>query len=475
MAITLAQLLATPTAAQVRDRVFARLNVAGFPISDFYPGSAGRSLLEVITSAINDEVAVLVPAIAAGSSIDLASGLWLDWKAEQQYGLERSKATYTFQMVTLADTAGAGPYSFSAGDVVVMSTAGRRYILDESGTLPKNLSVALRFKAESPGAIYAEPAGAITRLVTSYPGVAVLNTAPDFSAVVHLGPGTGTITPSIKPSTPRAYTIRIDTTGQAGAATFSVSTDGGAFSPGGTIPVSPAYATLTGGTRVTFTNGVNPSFIAGDTYVFSSPGTPIVTQGRDEETDAELRERIRSQLPGSAEVATVEVYERWVKAASAEVTKVRVTPSQTVSGGVDVRIAGDVNPLSGATVTIVQNYVNARAPVGDRPVVAAASAAEITAQGTVLVRPDQIALVQEEAQAAWNRHVADLPLGATVRAAELVEALMDAGAVDVSGILIKAVGLSGFVASYKLPGTSVAAVSATPLSSLLVWAPTTET
>jgi uncharacterized phage protein gp47/JayE len=472
VALTLAQLLATPAAAQVRDRIFARLNVAGFPISDYYPGSAGRTLLEAIASAINDEVATLVPQLAAGSSIDLASGLWLTWLAEQRYGLTQSPATYTTQTVTLTDTVSAGPYSLSPGDVVVMSLAGKRYILDESGTIPKSNKVALRFKAESPGASYADPAGTITRLVTSYPGVAVDNPAPSFSTVVHLGPGTGTIATGTPPSTPRAYTIRIDITGQPGAATFSISTDGAAYDAGGTVPVSPAVATLPGGATVTFVAGVNPSFIAGDTYVFSSPGTPILTQGRDEESDAELRERMRAQLPSSAENATSEVYEMWAKRADAQVTKVRVEPSEYVSGVVNVTIAGDVNPLSGATVTLVQNYLNQRAPVGDKPAVAAASAVEVTAQGTVLVRADQIALVQEAAQAAWNRWIADLPLGGTIRAAELVQAIMDAGAIDATGILIKAVGLSGFAATYKLPGTGVAAASATPLSTLLAWAPT---
>jgi hypothetical protein len=348
---------------------------------------------------------------------------------------------------------------------VVRSPAGNRYILSEAGTIPAGGSETLEFTAESPGAAYSDGAGQISELVTAVAGLTVTNAAPMFSPVSLNGVSTGTVVPSagVTPA-PRTVVILITASGQAAAATFSYSLDGAAFVAAGVVPAG-TYA-LPGGITLTFADGaVNPSFISGDRYLFTTPGSPIVTQGRDAETDIALRARCRSRWGALSLVPTEDKYSLWAQEASTQVTKVTVSPSNSVAGQVDVVIAGAVNPLGGPVVTAVQTYLDERAGITDLPVVVAANAQTITTFGNVYVKSTEIAAVQEAAQLAWNLYIATLPIGGIVRVAELAQALMDAGAVDYSSLLLNAAPTN-----YELTSTQVAATLST-LESTLGWIP----
>lgn len=463
MALTLTELLAAQTSDEIQARLFAGLNVVGFPINDWQSGGVARTLVETQAGALRDFIGLLIPKVAGGGFLDYASGDWLTFLADQKYDIDRTLATYTVQSIVLTD-AGAGPHVVAVGDLMAESNAGLRYINSTGGTIPLNGSVTLQFKAESPGKAYSDPPGTILTLITPLPTVTLTNSSPTFSVVARTGSGTGTATLSAPspPPTAHVFVIKILTSGQTTAATFVYSVDGGAYVSGGIIPAG--FYDLPGGTRVTFANGANnPSFIAGDLYTFGTPGSPIVTQGRDDETDEALRSRCSARWPGLADIPIEDKYISWSKAADTQVTKVRAAPSLSVPGQVDVTIAGDINPLGAGVVTAVQNYINLRAGITDKASVVTAAVLPLVTAGTVLVLSSQLTTVQQAAQESWNLYVAALAIGAKAYVSDLIEILKVAGAIDVTSIT-----LNGFSTSVQLTATQVASVSGA-LSSALTW------
>jgi hypothetical protein len=438
--LTLAQLLVPRTKDQIRERIFGRLNRADFPATDFEEGAVVRTTVEACAEGIADFVAGLIPRIAGGGFTQEADVEWLRMLAKQNYDLEQLPATFTTQRLTLTAAVGVGPYPVVAGDLVARAASGNRYILAEAGTIPSGGSVQLLFQAESPGSQYTDAAGLINELITALPEVTVVNAAPTFTAVAHAGSGTGTVSLSGTPTGPSRFTLTIATDGQANAATFEFSQDGGLPQVGGVC--SSSGVTLPGGTVVTFTNGANiPSFVAGDSYTFTTPGTPVVTQGKDQETREDLAARMIARWPSLAEIPTTDKYEQWARAAAGDVTKVTVRPANSAAtpGRVEIVIAGAVNPLS-AAVPLVQAYVNERAPITDHPAVSAATVVEVFAAGQVWVKAKDLAAIQAGSQLAWQLYLASLPIGGTYRMAELAQLLMDLGAVDFRSLLVGPTG-----------------------------------
>lgn len=442
--LTLAQLLATPTADQIRDRLFARLNGAGFPVDDFTEGAVVRTVTESEAEALLDFAAGLIPLIAGGGLVRESKGDWLSLLAQQNFMRDRLPATYTIQRVNLIVATGAGPYDVNPGELVVEADSGRRYILDEALNLPiGDSSTPARFKAESPGSAYSDPAGSIHNLITSLPGVTVLNSNQTYSLVTHGGSGQGSMIVGGTPTVPTArVVVRITSTGAAGTAQFDYSLNGAPYTSGGITPISPATMTIPGtGIELSFADGATPSasFINGDTYHFSRPGSPILEQGRDDESDEALRVRMLEMFAALAEVPPEDVYEKWAKEASAEVTRAHAFPENTAAtpGRVRVVIAGAVNPLGGDTVDTVQLYIDDRHPSTDHPVVTAANTLAFGAVGGVLVPADQLAEAQQKAQAGWIAYLQSLPMGGTARSSQLEKVLLNAGCLDTYDIQLE--------------------------------------
>lgn len=467
MPLTLASLLATPTADDIKAKLLASLNVVGFPITDWLSGGVARTLTEMVAAALRDFVGVLTPRIAGGGILDTAEGDWLTLLVEQLYEMERREASYTEQRMVLTDDGGTGPHTINAGDVIVEANTGNRYINTTGGTLLLGGTLVLTFKAESPGGSYADPGGTVTRMVTTIAGVTVDNPDQDFSPVAQTGIGPGTVTPSAPggagTATAHTFVIKILSSGQVGAATWSYSMDGAEHVSGGTVV---ATYDLPGGTRVAFANhGTFPvSFVLGDLYTFTTPGSPITVQGQNIETDEELRERARARWPDLSLVPTETKYATWAKAASVQVTKVTATPDLAIPGQVNVKIAGNSNPLSVDVVNLVQAYVNDRADITDKAVVTAAATELITPAGTVTVRAADLAAVQAAAQTAWSTYIQTIPIAGVVRVAELAQAVMDAGAVDFTALLLNG------AASVQLGDGEVATITG-GIDTQLTWSP----
>jgi hypothetical protein len=285
----------------------------------------------------------VVPALAAlqtdttSEFLTLVADEWFGVRRNFKLDGTRFAGTFTQQAVTLSCDASHGPYSGVAGAFWVRSpVTGNRYRAISSGTIPNNGSVLITFQAENPndslhGAAFADGPGTLTDLSANpWPGVSASNVAPSFSGVIpspNPANGLGVVTVGgSTPASPTAYDVKIVVSGQvAGAAKLQYRANGGPWlstNPGGD-PVVSSYV-IPSGPTVNFANdggGADPSFIAGDVYSFTSPGTPITQQGLDPETDTALLVRCVARWP-SLEVGTVvDKHVTWAKEASTLVTR----------------------------------------------------------------------------------------------------------------------------------------------------------
>jgi hypothetical protein len=455
---TLALLTGFPTRDQVRAKLLGYWQAAELPITDWEAGAFMRTLLELTEKGISDAGGGAIPTIVAGgfpeSNASPGSSDWIELVADQWFNKQRIKATFTTQTVVLTCDATHGPYTITAGNLWVYSaTTGNRYNAATGGTLNINSTLTITVRAEMAnesiaGRNYVDVANTLTLLVNPIPGVTATG-----KGIVTVG-GTAATNPT-------TYELIVSTSGQKVAAQMQSRVNGGAWSTPFTMGNS---FTFTAGPTATFTDDpglTNPSFIVGDLYSFTSPGSPITVIGFDKETDSALLKRCFALFPVLDPGAVDEKRFRWAKLADPLVTRARVFPTGPANPGrAEVVIAGVTNPLLAGTVTAVQNYIDQHDAIGDRTIVSAATIASIIAAGTVNVPRGNLKAVQALATALWNAYVLTTDIGGIIRLADLVQVLMDAGALDVGAPAGAALTLNGgggpFAANFQLASNQVA-------------------
>lgn len=470
---SLADLLKAKTVDEREAQLLAMLNLAGFPVTDYFVGSAGRTELKMVVTGLKD-FDDLVPQIASGGFMGpftvgdktYPTSEWLDILASEIFSLTRSPATNAKQRIKAWNLPGAGPYTIVAGQLTARSQFGDLYTNVTGVTVPSGIDppinkVTIDFQAESPGSIFnRDIAGTIIELVTPLPGLVIANEPLSFGSIdsagraLRYGSGTGTVTPSetapgTAPTPARTFTITITLAGQVGAGVASMLVDDGSNQT--TVPLSPIPASYGagGGVSIAFANGgQSPSFLVGDVYTFTTPGSPIINPGSDAESDASLIARMRGRWPELAEVPLEDRYVSWIRRASIDngygITKVTSQASVTFAGQADIRVATALGAVPGGVVAALQAYVDARDGIMDKANIQSAVNLAVSAGGTVTVRSAAAAATKLQAKTNWESYIAALGIGGdspegVVRLAELEQAIMDAGAVDVSGLTLNAV------------------------------------
>jgi hypothetical protein len=147
------------------------------PADSWQEGAVPRTFLDM-DAAVLEELSRTQKGITRGGFIQLAKGGWADLAAQNVYNEERVPAKTTVGNVKLTDAAGAGPFSVSAGQLVVESDSGKRFSNVAALTIPASGNVTAQFQAEAAGADYNVAAGSIIRLLTTLPGVTVTNPNP---------------------------------------------------------------------------------------------------------------------------------------------------------------------------------------------------------------------------------------------------------------------------------------------------------
>ena len=153
-------------------------------------------------------------------------------------------------------------------------------------------------------------------------------------------------------------------------------------------------------------------------------GTWVTQQGTDEENDAALAQRCRERWSTLGITANADGYASWAKAASLNVTRVKVRLSPSAEGTVEVFLAGPSGGSDGATVTAVDAYIQQRVPLTSSAVVQAATNTDVTVQGTVYVEAAQLAAAQIAVDANLEALFGAIDIGGTVHVAEIIEQVM---------------------------------------------------
>jgi hypothetical protein len=140
-----------------------------------------------------------------------------------------------------------------------------------------------------------------------------------------------------------------------------------------------------------------------------------------------------------------------------------------VAGQEDVFIAGPTATATPTQVSDVQSYIDVRVSDIESANVQSAAALTVTPSGIVYVRRGKLGAVQLAANTAWTDYIAGLPIGGDlpggiVRLSELEDALMDAGAYDVSGL-----ELNGAASNLTLSRTQCAVLDSGSLATQLTW------
>jgi hypothetical protein len=311
--------------------------------------------------------------------------------------------------------------------------------------------------------------------VTTFAGVTLSPGGGDFSIVTNSAGSTGSIQPqrtdpATRP-TPHTFGIQINVAGEVGAATFSLQVDGGAFLFQGLLLSSKA---LVDGTSIDALDGNAPSFLSGDVFVFSTPGTPNYVQGNDIESDAALAARCQARWPSlSLNVMDAKVI-LWGVTAYPAANRFAISPDPITPGRFLVVVADSHGGVDQAAIDTIIAYITAR--LGPGELVGASSAFNIflTATGNVRVPAGtsaaELEQLQADVDAAWVAYLATVPIGGTVVPVKLVEILMDAGALDVGDLIPLTVSTSqhGFTDSFNIEPDAVP-VRAQALSQSMTW------
>lgn len=462
---------------QVRTILIGILDAAEDPITDWEDGAVRLTQMQYSALGIDKLVDQLFPIMVGCGYLGFVpkgESEWIDIIAEQIFQLTRTPAVITQQILTLTSDGTKGPFTVGPDFYVVSPLTGNRYFAITTGTLTTGApnSIQVTVQAEGPndpktGAYYADGPNTLTEIGTPWQGVTCSNVPPNFSGVVStpspaLGLGVVTLS-GTPPAVATAYDIQIVGDGQNTTAHLQYRTNGGPWSATTPMAATVAIGTVT----VHFTNdagGSNPSFRTGDVYSFSSPGSAITRSGVAAESDVSLVARCYSRWP---DISGMMVDRRvtWALEAAGDVKRVAVAADTVIGGRMFVTIAGapGTAPLGGGVIAAVQTAIDQQEGIGRFSVVAAATNTTITATnagaGQVTVPEAQLANIQAAANLVWSAYVDSTDIGGTVRLAKLTEILMDAGAIDVTGL-----ELNGFAANVVLASNHVAI--AADLSSL---------
>lgn len=491
MASSLSELRTVQTAAAIRARLAARLSSAGQPVAQWTPSVYGGVENAVLDAASTELAKIIAPKIVQQAEmrlLDLSSGDALTIYAQKRYQNARNPATYTIQNILLTASAGAPAYKFRAGDLWMKGAGGNLYqsidAVSLSPTATAPAAANCRFQAQNPGSAYDDAEATVTKMVTAPAGLSGSNVPPSkFAPTALNGSSTGTITgsyPLLGTRPTGSIRIRIDQGGNVGTATFHYSLNGGGtWVPGGVISTQVQIFQTT----LTFTDGTNPSFVTGDIFTLIVADA-ILQRGADLESDASLKRRCRLRWTTLSDVPTEGLVSLWAYLASPEIVRVRVDADANSPGGMLVQLAAQGGPASPAAVIAVQDYITARLrgykdipgpppTVGNLPTELVQASAALafpvtvlsTPRATVTVSRSQLAAIQQKADANWDAYLTGLEIGALVVFPELYQAIMDAGALDVTGLQ-----LNGGTVDIQLASNQVAVAAAgVTLTNSLAW------
>lgn len=171
---TLADLLNVEDEDDEMSFLLTQLASIGFPTTAWQSGGRTYTSLRAFARGLAD-FSSSIAAFVKGSLLGLSTGDWLTGLAHEEFSLDRFLATFTQGTIAISVAAGAGPYTITANQLIVVEALTHLRFLSTnttSVTLPAGPSTTtITFGAEHPGAAYNVPIGSGTTLATPLPGV----------------------------------------------------------------------------------------------------------------------------------------------------------------------------------------------------------------------------------------------------------------------------------------------------------------
>ena len=175
MGINLNTLLGYKSADQIYNDMLAGVAAAGVRVANWRTGGPYRTLLRV-TAVITEQLYKVSAAFAAAGFLDLSEGDWLTLLCKSLFSEDRAPALFTSGVVTLTAAQGSGPYTISAGSLIVGTGGGLRYRSTGTVTVPAGGSTDVEITAESPGVKYNVGLGALDKVISpTLAGLSVSN------------------------------------------------------------------------------------------------------------------------------------------------------------------------------------------------------------------------------------------------------------------------------------------------------------
>lgn len=140
---TLAELITPKTRESIEGDILNSLADAGFPITAWQSGSVPRTLVRAV-AVILAHLDAIVAFVAGAAFLDTSTGPWLTLLAASRFNVDRIAATFAEHSLTLSVASGAGPYTITAGQLVLMSSTGAVRFRSTNTT---NVNVASGFPA----------------------------------------------------------------------------------------------------------------------------------------------------------------------------------------------------------------------------------------------------------------------------------------------------------------------------------------
>lgn len=169
-------LVTAKTADTLRAELLTALADAGFPVASWQPGSIPRDLVYADATALA-QLHSVVAELAMAAFLDDATGDWLTLFAASRFQVTRTAAVATVGKVVVTVASGAGPYTITAGGLLVTDGARRwRSTNTTNVTISSAGTVTFTVRAESLGAAYNVANSAINAVVSpALAGVSVSN------------------------------------------------------------------------------------------------------------------------------------------------------------------------------------------------------------------------------------------------------------------------------------------------------------
>lgn len=180
----LSALLTARSKDVIYDDLITKAHAVGLRARGWDSKRIARVLLEIEAQTVEAWESVRVAITRGGYLGDDEFGpfgLWLDLVALGWFQELRGEATFVEGHMVLCEFADDSLHVIEPGSLIAVFgpelANPLRYVNVDGGTLPKGGTLSLTFRAESPGAIYNVPSGAITFLHTPLVGVRVENPA----------------------------------------------------------------------------------------------------------------------------------------------------------------------------------------------------------------------------------------------------------------------------------------------------------